>query len=291
MRIVLLMVFLSVSVFSFAQKDAAFTGSEELGFINYLVRNGQYSEAVYHINELKENTFNTSNQRDSLLYLKGWAFYNQKMLDSSSVFLMKVSNNSSFYTKCRFFSAYNFTFNRNFQVAKEILNSVQPNDSVVEDLKTLQFAGISLLERNYNGYNNFTEHFKSNYYALSEEKSIVDDCAKTLKNFHPKSMFLSGAMSAIIPGSGKMYAGKVGEGVSALLMNAILASVTIENYRKAGPTNFKTIALGSLFTIFYIGNIYGSAISVKVYRDEFYKRYDNKILLHIHIPLRNIFND
>ena len=67
------------------------------------------------------------------------------------------------------------------------------------------------------------------------------------------------------------------------------AAITAENWYKRGFTNWKTILFGSIGTIFYIGNIYGSVASVNVYYDEFNEKQNARILYHIHIPLRSIF--
>jgi len=59
-----------------------------------------------------------------------------------------------------------------------------------------------------------------------------------------KSVALAVIMSAIIPGSGKMYAEQCGEGLAVFFANAILAAIVIENYKKAGLRNYKTILYG-----------------------------------------------
>ena len=157
-------------------------------------------------------------------------------------------------------------------------------------MKQFELAGMSLLQKDYSIYGTYSNRHSSVNFALVNEKDVLDDVYKRTLRFNQKSMILAGLMSAIIPGSGKMYAGKVGEGVSSFLSIGVLAALTLENYYKAGPKNFKTIAFGSAFTIFYLGNIYGSIISIKVYRNEFNKIGENKILFNLQIPLRTVFN-
>jgi len=72
-----------------------------------------------------------------------------------------------------------------------------------------------------------------------------------------KSLFLAGILSAIVPGSGYMYAEHYGDGVTALLLNGLFIAGTVvaiqqENYAVAGVV--RVIGLP-----FYIGNIYGAA--------------------------------
>ena len=134
------------------------------------------------------------------------------------------------------------------------------------------------------------KQYTYNWYTLTDAENKLNQYHKLLSTKKKKSPWIAGCMSMVIPGSGKIYSGKIGEGISAMLSHAILAGITVENYRKVGAGNFKTIFFGSLFSIFYLGNIYGSMISVQVSNSEFNTIYDNKILFDIHIPLRTVFN-
>ncbi len=64
-------------------------------------------------------------------------------------------------------------------------------------------------------------------------------------------------MSAIVPGSGYMYAEHYGDGITAFIINALFIAGTViaiseENYAVAG-------IVAGVGMPFYIGNIYGSA--------------------------------
>jgi len=72
-----------------------------------------------------------------------------------------------------------------------------------------------------------------------------------------KSPLTAGILSAIVPGSGHMYAGHYGDGATALLLNGLFIAGTVvaiqqENYAVAG-------VVGIIGLPFYIGNIYGAA--------------------------------
>jgi len=72
-----------------------------------------------------------------------------------------------------------------------------------------------------------------------------------------KSPLAAGILSAILPGSGHMYAGHYGDGATALLLNGLFITGTIvaiqqENYAVAG-------VVGVIGLPFYLGNIYGAA--------------------------------
>jgi TM2 domain-containing membrane protein YozV len=97
-------------------------------------------------------------------------------------------------------------------------------------------------------------------------------------------------MSAIIPGSGKIYAGQLGQGIAAFLQNAIFGLQAYEGLQKDGIKSPRFIIYGGLFTLFYIGNVWGSALSVQIKRREFNEKVDEQIIFDMHIPLRTIFN-
>lgn len=289
MKIVFICLLWTLWVTSFAQQADSIKMHEDLRFARYLTGSGQYADVIQLLDRL-DLSRNDLPYRDSLNYLKGWSFYSIKSLDSASLYFLRTSLNSPIGIKSRFFSAYNSIYLRNYDAADHILFDLTPPDSQLTELKHLEFAGMALLNRDYPAYESIKKNFTYKWYSLLETEEKLNQYQILLSARKIKSPWKAGIMSMIIPGTGKMYAGKIGEGVSALLSNAILLGITCENYRKQGPQSFKTIFFGSLFTIFYIGNIYGSMISVQVSNSEFNTIYDNKILLDIHIPLRTIFN-
>jgi len=105
-----------------------------------------------------------------------------------------------------------------------------------------------------------------------------------------KSPLLAGLFSAVIPGSGKFYAGRKGEAISAFLSTAGTGLVTWENYRKNGLNDYRTIAFGAIFALSYLANIYGSAFSVTVSENDFKEHVKTEVLFNMHIPLDSFFN-
>ena len=72
-----------------------------------------------------------------------------------------------------------------------------------------------------------------------------------------KSPVLAGILSAVLPGSGYIYAEHYGDGITAFLVNGLFiagtaAAIHQENYAVAG-------IVGGVGAPFYLGNIYGSA--------------------------------
>jgi hypothetical protein len=275
----------------FAQRACPdFQVRDDAKFIEYLIATEQFSDADKVIEKDLGSTICSNTLLDSVNYWGGWSLYSQKKLSKSALLLGKVKRGSPFYNKSFFYAAYDHSYLSNTDSAKSILMSAQLDSTKNIELRHFELAGIALLERDYLSFQKYQSTFSYNFFELTSEERTLDGIYNEHKIFNPKSVVKAGLLSAIIPGAGKMYAGKLGEGVSALFANIILASITVENYERAGLTNYKTILFGSAFAVFYLGNVYGSMVSVKVYRNEFYKAYDRKILFNLHVPLRNIFN-
>jgi TM2 domain-containing membrane protein YozV len=97
-----------------------------------------------------------------------------------------------------------------------------------------------------------------------------------------KSPLIAGVMSAVIPGSGHIYAGHTGDGITAFFLNGLFIAGTItaihqENYAVAG-------VVGVIGLPFYIGNIYGAANAAKKYTIGVKKDLRGKIALSLDYP-------
>jgi TM2 domain-containing membrane protein YozV len=78
-----------------------------------------------------------------------------------------------------------------------------------------------------------------------------------------KSPAIAGVISAIIPGSGKMYVGEWGDGITALLVTSLFAFLAYDNFRADHTT--RAWIFSGLGAFFYAGNIYGSIASAQIF--------------------------
>jgi len=83
------------------------------------------------------------------------------------------------------------------------------------------------------------------------------------KNPPYKSPALAGFFSAVIPGSGKMYVGEWGDGITALLVTGLLAFLAYDNFK--ANHNTRAWIFTGLGSFFYAGNIYGSIASAQIF--------------------------
>lgn len=261
--------------------------SHELKFINYLINKGNYNEVLFLAGKTISNL--NPEQLDSLNYFKGWAHYSVKNLEFSTMSLLQVSKSSPFYPKSRFFAGYNQIYLGNYAVAKEVFSQTEISGEPVLSLLTFELSGIDMLEGNWANAKSQLDSLNRDIALINQQIAILNKICDEQVKYRPKSPVIAGIMSGIIPGSGKIYAGKTGEGIASIITNTGFGLITWENYRKNGLKNFKTIFFGGIFAANYISNIYGSVISVKIIEDEYQNKLHNQILFQLHIPLRNFF--
>lgn len=78
-----------------------------------------------------------------------------------------------------------------------------------------------------------------------------------------KSSLLSGLISALIPGSGKIYLGEIGDGIAAFLASSLFAFLSYDNF--SNDHNFRGWLFAGIGFFFYAGNIYGSVAAAQIY--------------------------
>ncbi len=259
----------------------------DMKFINYLVGKGETKEALRALDYVPQ----TSPQlTDSIHFLKGWLHYQNKELEQSCNFLLKVSNKSENFMKSRFFSAYNKAYLGEVQSSDSIINDLNISDTMMLELKYFELSGNRLLDRDFEGFAKFNKQYQGAVYFLDGKKDNLERYEIQLKGYKRKSPGLSAIMSAAVPGLGKIYSGKTAEGVASFLYVGTMAGVSYELYRKDGLKSPFFWLAATATSVFYIGNIWGSYFAAQRTNNLFYYEIDQRILFDLHIPLRNFFN-
>jgi TM2 domain-containing membrane protein YozV len=96
-----------------------------------------------------------------------------------------------------------------------------------------------------------------------------------------KSPAFAAALSAVVPGTGKMYAGEAGDGLQSLILVGALAALSAVSFHADGVDSWRGWLYVSLGGLMHAGNIYGSAVSARRYnrKQEEALREDLKTLL------------
>ncbi|MBA2610593.1 MAG: hypothetical protein H0U95_01390 [Bacteroidetes bacterium] len=228
--------------FSFAQIDVK--------FIDHLATNNLINEHTSYLNSLTTIS-------DSVYYFK-------------AKFNLKYANDSGFmdnYAKSKLLcqkdtllinqaSAY-FLNNNNKLVIQTWFNGLNENTNT--GCLGLTMAYKASLDPNLYTKETFPFELQRSYLKY--------------KRVYNKKPVAAAFFSAIIPGSGKLYAGKTKTFFLTFLLNAAYAAQTMESTKKLGIKNPLSIINATAFTVFYLSNIYGSYKAVIDLRKERKKQF------------------
>jgi hypothetical protein len=115
---------------------------------------------------------------------------------------------------------------------------------------------------------------ESSVIPLRERALIYHDYAEMGSQLPIRSPFFAGVLSTIVPGAGRLYTGlRIGDALTSLITIGVTGWQAYNGFRRDGLSSVKGWTLGTISGIFYVGNIYGSVISARVYNrqveDEF----------------------
>lgn len=255
-------------------------------FLKYLNDSRQYSTLLDYSKYLQDEK-HISN--DTLFFFEGKSYYAEKNHKNAFESLSKVKSSSVYYSESVFLAFINAIYNESYQKGASMLDSFVPKDTVLSDFKYYQLAALSLLKREISSYEAYKENITSNYYFTEKEQRSLDQIAVDLKEQRNKSVWLAGLYSAILPGAGKFYAGKRGQGIYTFIISSFLALQTWESYHKSGVESPRFIIYGSLFSLFHVANIWSSSLAVKRYNNELNEAINYRIRMDMHIPIRALF--
>ncbi|MGB1204344.1 MAG: hypothetical protein ACPG5B_01790 [Chitinophagales bacterium] len=291
-KICLLLFFVTYQSQCVFSQEKTINYGTEMRFSEHLMHQNLYGEAIFVLENLEKQKANFSfQQQDSIYYFLGFNHYNLKELQVSANYFTKVSKQAAMYEAAFFFAAYNHTFLEKYDSSKYFLQQFHFADSTLyKELHAFELSGIALLERDFETFEQLQNAYSFQHYQLEKQEVSLQKAYSSLQVQKHKSPAIAALLSALVPGLGRVYAGKAKQGVATFLPVALLALQTQENIRKRGWKNPFTIFYSGLFTVFYVGNIWGSAFSVKIKKDEFNQAVNHQILFDLHLPLRTIFN-
>ncbi|MGE5839980.1 MAG: tetratricopeptide repeat protein [Deltaproteobacteria bacterium] len=212
--------------------------------------------------------FPDSERADYALFKTGMAYYRgeeyEATVQSFSVLRGRYQA-SPYLPEASYFEGLSYWKMKDREKARaafDTLSEVFPQS----EFAPLALVGSSLLaleEEDITASRNRLERVTDRYPEYSGSKNVKE--AMPLIDQYPslpqKSETLAAVMSAIVPGSGYIYADHLGDGITAFIINALFIAGTVtaidrENYAVAA-------IVGGVGLPFYLGNIYGSANAAK----------------------------
>lgn len=132
-----------------------------------------------------------------------------------------------------------------FTEAQELLKGMDPEELGNDGRLLMAWVSLACGDREKS-----REHFSRTEYPP------LDPAILEVPAPEGQQPWIAGTLSAILPGSGQLYAGKPQAAVGAFLVNAILIAATVESFDE--DHEVLGVGLGILAFGFYVGNIYGS---------------------------------
>lgn len=257
----------------------------DYNFANYLINEKLNGHAKEYLHLSLKNA--DILQKDTILHQLIDIYFNEKKIDSSIAYYHQLSELKQ---KDKFQVAFCFVYKNEFDSARQFLGLIDTTDALLNDLKNIYQASIFILEKKISRSDSVLGLIKNkDSYLLSlvyENLGLISMKAKQVKY---KSSFIGAGLSAIIPGLGKAYARKPYEGLSGFLQTSVFGYLAFENYRLAGLNSGRFYFFGTVFGLFYVGNIWGSALASNRYSSLMKKKIKDEVIVNMHLALRNYF--
>lgn len=242
-------------------------------FAEYLAKSGQYDLATREFERLTFMSPENDTLKTSLLSMyRRSGKYDEALIRGKQLYPQLTSMSAS--------SAVEYSrtllLKSDYATAKSFW---EINSKLSSANKTILSATSYILQDNYKSANEILKAVKPEEHKLATNYKDLTEQAIALKR---KSPALAGVMSAIIPGSGRIYSKDWKDGIVSLFFVGTMATQSIRGFNKSGVKSTRGWIYSGIGFGFYLGNIYGSVVSAKA--------YNKKSHLGIRTKIENLFN-
>jgi len=256
-------------------------------FANYLYKTGDYLRAAAEYQRYFFSV-NSNSFSDSLLFKIGQCYQLGGKPDIALNFYQRFFNN---YPQSKLSEQTHYLIARTyFQTGKynDSIEYIRKNNTALTSnnvsLRMEQLLGINYLYQKR--WQAARRHFSS---LLSNDNfGEVDSTIIFLNNFaiegtklNYKSGLIAGLLSTALPGTGKIYVGRYEDGFFSLMTIGLYCWQAANGFNRNGKHSVKGWAYGTLGAIFYLGNIYGSAVAAKLHNEKIEENFLHNLDLEL----------
>ena len=276
----LLLIWLSATpLLSFASTDEPvdyYAPENVLKFADFLYAQGDYLRAA---DEYQRYLFHQSQESAQIRYKIAVCYrFGGKTEQAIQGFetLLRTAPKGEFASRAYYQIGATYFLQGQFERSVQFLGEVLPRiTDTRQHAEAEQLIGLSYLKQKR--WSEASAVFKtlrgSDVLSIREKAVVYHDYAEKGAGLSTRSPFLAGALSTIVPGAGRLYTGRLGDTLTSLITVGLAGWQAYDGFRRDGISSAKGWTLGTLCGIFYVGNIYGSVISARVYNrhvtDEF----------------------
>ena len=101
--------------------------------------------------------------------------------------------------------------------------------------------------------------------AVGHRASTYKGYAEDGRHLPSKSPLLAGFLSTALPGSGRVYVGRPNDALLTVFLLGVLGWAAYDGFSENGVSSRKGWTFGTLGSIFYLGNVYGSVVAAQTH--------------------------
>lgn len=255
----------------------------DMKFADYLSLQGEFKRAVA---EYERCLFFNNSDIGSINYKIAVCLYRDgqyaKSLAKFETLAISDSASSLFLNSILHMACINFNLEK-YALSNRILSRLERCTSIPPqqfELGRLLHAGNELGLRQYEiARKSLALISNSGGYALSKNK-LLEYSYQGEKLGH-KNVQIAAVLSTLVPGAGKMYIGRKIDGLFSLVLIAIASWQSYDGFSHDGIKSTKGWIFTGIGSVYYLGNIYGSAVAAKIYNQEINNAFHRQISVEL----------
>jgi hypothetical protein len=278
---------LLLNILSAQEKDIVlyYSPSAVLDFANYLFTQKEYIRAA---SEYERYRFISQADQDSVALRIGICYSKSpQYYSTATAFLrnfIKARPKSSFLAGAGFYMCYSY-----FQLAQydscvscaDVFRSVQ-NPVWCEKMNFLIISSYIMLQK----HSEAEQLLKLGSYPRTINAwHTIEKYSQIGESIPRKKPWIAGTMSAVLPGLGKIYAGRSIDGLFSMLLFGFMTWQSLDGFHDKGRNSSRGWFYASLGSVFYVGNIFGSALAAKVV----YSQETDELKTNVRLQVQTIF--
>jgi len=238
-----------------------------LRFAEHLYEQRDYLRAA---GEYQRYLFYSPQDSDGTLYRIGICYRRAGDTEKAISTFRRVTTehtDSSFRFPASYQIAYSYFISGQYEKSIQYLNQVVGDAKNPDERgKFAALAAYSYLHKRQ--WHKAEQALGSKTFAdenLNRITSSLRASAQEGMNLSRKSPLLAGLLSAVVPGTGKIYCKQYGDGLYSLILVGVTGLLAWDGFRDDGVRSVSGWILGSISGVFYTGNVYGSSVAARVY--------------------------
>lgn len=260
--------------------DQRYTKEDLLEFARFLYKNKEYARASYEFLRVFHLFENSPSEKLQLNLKIGRCFSFLNQTDQAAQYFRDcLSENPPGEIYNRAFVEMGFLMLRNGQYRKSLSFLEEKTTSHNTLANTLILANM-LCQGDAIKAEELLKQYKKN--GISYVRSF-DKYLDILSDLKLKSPLKAAIMSAVLPGSGRIYAGRVKEGILSMVSFFATSYLAYEGFHEEGVKSFKGWLFSSIGAFLYVGNIYGSVLSARLTNRQLSQGFNRGIELSLQL--------